>query len=467
MNDKSPMTSSQVVDAIAQIAGTSSTKAKQELLAGFMQDPTFKRVAIAAYDVGTTYGIADKTLAGIHVAGSAPGRDFDDGTWALLDGLARRVITGHEAVNAISTQLQELNVQSSGLLRQILLQDLRAGFTDTMINKVAPGSIAEYPYMRCSLPDKSNMDKWDWSKGVISQEKADGMFCNANCDAQGYVWLTTRQGSPFPREAMGVLIGYMETLLQRDTQTHGELLVFRDGAILPREVGNGILNKVLKGGELEPGCVVRFFAWDNIPLAAVKPKGKDERPYKLRLATLLNHLCKQIPDGDARLAAPVRVIDTRIVRSLADAKAHARELQRQDKEGTIVSNPDAPWRDGTSKDKVKLKVEADCELIVIAKTEGKGKNADTFGALTCRSACGLLQVDVPVPDPKDRKALHEDPTTIGSIITTRFNDIMEPTKEGALHSLFLPRFTERRLDKSEADSLARIREAFKAAVEFA
>jgi hypothetical protein len=43
MNDKSPMTSSQVVDAIAQIAGTSSTKAKQELLAGFMQDPTFKR----------------------------------------------------------------------------------------------------------------------------------------------------------------------------------------------------------------------------------------------------------------------------------------------------------------------------------------------------------------------------------------------------------------------------------------
>lgn len=37
-------------------------------------------------------------------------------------------------------------------------------------------------------------------------------------------------------------------MLIKDVQYHGELLVERDGVVLPRKVGNGILNSVTKGG---------------------------------------------------------------------------------------------------------------------------------------------------------------------------------------------------------------------------
>jgi hypothetical protein len=45
------------------------------------------------------------------------------------------------------------------------------------------------------------------------------------------------------------------------------------------------------------------------------------------------------------------------------------------------------------------------------------------------------------------------------------NMIMAPSREGKKWSLFLPRFAEFRKDKSEADSLAKIREQFEAAVQ--
>ena len=60
------------------------------------------------------------------------------------------------------------------------------------------------PYMRCSLPEKSNMEDWDWSEGVYSQTKADGMFANVNVRGDGYVWVTSRGGTLFPVGCLGL-----------------------------------------------------------------------------------------------------------------------------------------------------------------------------------------------------------------------------------------------------------------------
>ena len=138
-----------------------------------------------------------------------------------------------------------------------------------------------------------------------------------------------------------------------DTQMHGELVVYRrvvdrPGSddvyeLTPRQIGNGILTRLAQGGALAADEQVRFLAWDQIPLSAVKPKGKVETPHKERLGNLIRQLKRE---RDAQLA----LIPTRVVRSLAEALVHYRQHLAEGKEGTVLKHPDTIWKDGTSKD---------------------------------------------------------------------------------------------------------------------
>lgn len=320
--------------------------------------------------------------------------------------------------------------------------------------------------MRCSLRDKSNMVKpgW-WDKGGISQEKADGMFANVN-RAGDTVSIHSRQGSPFPAGCMPELEAAMIASLAAETQTHGELIVFQDNgpgqdwSLMPREKGNGVLNSLLSGGALEPGQIVAYMAWDQIPLSAVKPKGKHEVGYKARLIALLT----QLKGASSTL---VRVIPTKQVSNQAEAFAHYRELLAQGKEGTVVKHPDAIWKDGTSKDQVKLKLEVDVELRItgfIPGTPGT-KTAATFGSLMCASECGALEVGVSGFTDALRQTIHNDRERfLQKVVTVRANSVMAPSGEQGVYSLFLPRLIEVREDKSVADDLQRIKDQFAAAV---
>jgi DNA ligase-1 len=250
-----------------------------------------------------------------------------------------------------------------------------------------------------------------------------------------------------------------------ETQTHCELLVLKDGVVLPREQSNGILNSVISGdgSALEPGMEVHFYAWDQIPLASVTPKGSCSTPYAQRLGGLVRQISSA---GCPRL----HVIDTRIVHSYDEALDHYRELLRKGKEGTIVKNPKMIWKDGTSKDQVKLKLEVDVDLKIVGVINGTPgtKNEGRPGSLECESACGALRVDVTVKNEAMRDAIERDPHSyLGRILAVRANSVMNPSDSSPVHSLFLPRMVEAgyRTDKAEADDLARIKAQFEAAVE--
>jgi DNA ligase-1 len=279
------------------------------------------------------------------------------------------------------------------------------------------------------------------------------------------VSIHSRQGSPFPRGCMPELEAAMVAHLEAETQTHGELVVYESTSalghmtLMPREKGNGVLNSLLSGGELEPGQEVRFMAWDQIPLSAVKPKGKYEVGYKLRLVKLLGQL-KGAP-------AVVKVIETRVVKSMAEAFAHYKELLAKGKEGTVVKSPLAIWKDGTSKDQVKLKLEVDVELKItgfIPGTPGT-KTEATFGALQCASECSQLEVGVSGLTDALRQTIHNDRERfLGKVVTVRGNSIMAPSGEEGIYSLFLPRMIEIREDKTVADDLQSIKDQYAAAV---
>lgn len=456
--------SQQVFAAIQEIATTSSKKEKATLLSYYLKEsgPLMLKVLQYAYDPFLTYNIK-KLPNAIRLVRSVPYHSFDGATFALLDRLANRELTGNEARNVLAIELGRLNDESAELLRRIILKDMKAGFSESSINKAHKGAIPEFPYNRCALPKDTNLEAWPWENGIFSQEKADGMFVNINLDETG-CWMTTRQGTPIPLEPFEVLVEMIEDRFARHTQTHGEILVVDpDGKILAREVGNGILNSVLKGGSFDEGFYPIIKVWDQIAMKHVQPKGKSDIPYDKRLA----YLYQQVKDGTL-----ISLIETRIVRSLKEAYAHYKEMLIAGKEGTIVKRREMIWKDtGSSgnKDQIKLKLEAPCELEIIGFVPGdqNGKHAKTFGSLLCRSSCGKLEVAVSGLKDDLRLQIHnERDTWLGKIITVVSNAIMySDNLEKKPHSLFLPRFYEDRLDKSEADSFERIEWQFENAVE--
>lgn len=377
---------------------------------------------------------------------------------SLLIDLHNRDITGNSAHEAVSNLMSWMKQEDAEIFEMILKRDLRCGINVATINAAIDGLIPEYPYMRCSLPDKSNLGKFNWKAGIISQEKADGMFVNIIRREGGTILIQSRNGSIFPMIEFGTLVTGLQQLkgFKDGAVLHGELVVIDiSGRVLPREEGNGMLNSVLKGGEFPYGFYPKVYLWDMVPLEDYK-NGLCEKPYNARLHTLQT-MVKDV------LADNISVIETRVVYSMNEALAHYTEMTECGKEGTILKDPRSIWKDGTSKDCVKFKIEAEVDLLVTGVNAGNGKNADTFGSLVCQSSDGLVEVAVSGFTDADRvRIAGELDQWIGKrIITVRVNNLMPIPQNGGKRSLFLPRFVEERLDKTEADSLDKIEEIFR------
>jgi DNA ligase-1 len=444
------MNSQQAFEAIEQIAATSSKNEKQALVAANIGNELFKRVLVAAIDPLTNYGISKRPLTEANGDGV-----FHAGTWGIIGDLAARRLTGNSAIDVVRGEMERLEPKSSELFWRVIKKDLRAGFSAETVNKVSKGLIQTFPYMRCVLPAKAKFDKWDWTAGAYSQQKADGAFTNVDHDFAGVVRLTTRAGNELPIEEFAGIEVAAQDLLPKGTQTHGEIVVLVDGKIADRATGNGILNRVAAGGAFEANELPVFFAWDQIPLSAVQPKGEHRVAYRTRFAALRRQL------GSAR--SSVRLIPTETVHSLQEAYAHCTSLQGFGKEGTVLKNGAGFWKDTSSgnPDVVKLKLEVDVELVTKQILDGEAgtKVEGRAGKIRMETRDGLLSVNVTVKNEKLRDAIDKDRAAfVDRVWTVRFNEITEPSASNPLHSLFLPRMAEDwyRTDKETADSLEEV-----------
>nr|DAV81014.1 MAG TPA: THERMOSTABLE DNA LIGASE [Caudoviricetes sp.] len=436
-----------IVSTIQALAATTSRTDKIAILK--KADKLFQRFLVAAYDPGVSYGVIQ--MPDVHgdqdTLETVSGFILDE----LLPNLASRKLSGRAAQMDIERVLQKLKAEDADVLRNVIRKDLRCGINTGTISAAIKGLIFEPPYMRCSLKDKSNMKKWDWSEGIISQTKADGMFINAIVGVDGVQWMT-RNGQTFPEGSLGTVLNSEALRVLKPNHVYmGELLVIENNAVLPREVGNGALNSVLKGGLFEPDQQPILKVWDVVSVDEWRA-GSSNYVYNLRMAD-----CKLIPESQV-----ISAINTRVVYDMQDAMAHYRELVANGEEGTILKHPDLLWKDGTSKDAVKLKVEADVDLLVVGFEQGKGKFADMVGSLTCETADGGIRVNVSGFTDGMRKHITEnvDQWIGNKVITVRANDIMEADP---VSSLFLPRFVEVREDKDTPDTTAKVFEIFAAA----
>jgi DNA ligase-1 len=208
---------------------------------------------------------------------------------------------------------------------------------------------------------------------------------------------------------------------------------------------------VLKGGCFEANQKPFYYVWDRVPVSDAIADGKNKTRYKDRFAAIQNIKGKFVD-----------VIPTKIVYSLDEAFKHYVDMTSHGIEGTVIKNPNAIWEDKTSKDQIKLKIEAEVDLIVRGFNPGNGKNAHLFGSIAAESSDGKLRVNVSGISDKDRERINgeRDEWIDKKIITVRANSIMESNDIAAL---FLPRLVEERLDKTEADDFVKIKQIFEEA----
>ena len=315
--------------------------------------------------------------------------------------------------------------------------------------------------MRCSLIKDA---KGLFEKGPeISQVKADGMFCNINVYQNGTVEMFSRSGKEIPVESYESIANEFKSKgFGLDFEFHGELLVKIDGEIAPREIGNGILNSVNSGkGQFESNQEPVFMVWDIVPLEHIKAKGKYEVPYIERLKTLTVFFGSAL----GWTKNPINVIETKSVKNMDEAMNHYRDCISRGLEGTILKKSSAIWKDGTSKEMFKLKIECDISLRVVGIEMGRehSKNEGRPAAMLLRSEDDKLRVSVTMKGDAMIDYIEANPDEyIDKIVEVRANAIMKPTGKNQYYSLFLPRLVEAdyRRDKKDADTFQKIQDQF-------
>lgn len=435
---------------LLDLRDVSSTNHKRILLKDTSEQyPFFPKLLQYTYDQKFLYGCKFVEKEG----GQAEGLDLVKDTDKVFEVLDQ-IVAGKYGQNVSAALSDNLNPDTYNITRLVVMKDLKCGINTTTINKVFPNLIPEALYMRCSLPKEKELAAWDWSAGVFTQVKMDGMFLSATMREDEQVTMMTRSGEIFKPELLPDLYEQLQKLLFAGERLDGELLVkSANGELLNRQTGNGILNSLRQGDKTAiSGYKVEYVVWDLVNL-----KHAPEMPYKQRFERLIH------ATNTLKVPAPVvSLIDGITVLGLKEAIEYTKEVIKSGQEGTILKHPAGVWKNGTSKHQVKLKVEVELDVKVTGFVEGtkESKTESTFGALLYESADGKVKGSVSGFTDAMRKTIHANRDEwIGAIIAVKANDLTQNKNEDT-YALSHPRFVERRTDKLEADDYQRIRDSF-------
>ena len=360
----------------------------------------------------------------------------------LLDQLAKRKLTGNKAKDAVKFLLDRCTMNDAEVFTRMLTKFPNCGVEATLCRKVWPEDFKKSVQLLKAMPfSAKNMAEIQWP--AVSQTKMDGARCLAFVE-DGRTSFLSSSGKEFLK--LEALSQDVASAISDGWIVDGELLVAgRDDRYLSRKEGNGILNKSLHGTISEKEAeMVRFVVWDIIP-AIDYDRGRGAIPYWKTLEMMKKTFssCKM-----------VSVVESREVAGKDEAFVHFQQMLNRGEEGTILKNRNMVWEGKRSKSCVKFKIIIENTLKAVAIEEGTGKYRGMAGAVTVQTSDGLIEVNVGSGfTDEERQALwdaKEDLLEKGLFLEVKSNGLIRA--ENDTWSLFLPRCSEIRLDKTEADS---------------
>ena len=425
---------------------------KMATLKKYSDNELLKRVLKMAYDKATyTYGISMKNIdSNIPENSGEKLRSLEQCLDVLVNSFVTREYTCNTAIDILEDLLYSLNVEDRIVLSRIIGRDLKINMGRSNINKVFKDLIVKQVYMRCGIYNSKTSSKINIDDAYL-QLKADGTYREFTVD-QGIVTCISRSGEEYAYPVLSEGLSKFP-----DGKYIGELTV---SGTNDRATGNGLINQ-----DNPPHDLINLDLWDYITPEEYQNaanKVKNTTKYSDRFNTLVKTI------ESAQNLKNINIIETHIVKSIPQALTIVGEWMRNGLEGGILKDKDNIFRDGTSPQQLKLKLEIDADVRITGFTEGtKGTSREfTFGAITFENDEGTIKgqtsgfTDAQLKDFNGRRE-----ELIGKIMSVQFNDITQ-ARTNDFYALSHPRFIELRDDKNSTDTLERVLELKEMATNF-
>ena len=352
----------------------------------------------------------------------------------LANKLELRELTGHDARDAIEAAMNKASVaQWNGWYRKILIKDMRAGFSETTINKAvkkAKKDTYSVPVFECQLAhDGANHESKIYGLKML-EVKLDGVRVITVVYPDGRVDQFSRNGKelanfPHIREQFASVAKKLD-----------EPMVF-DGEVMSSSFQD-LMKQVHRKSNVQANDA-NLFLFDWLSLEEFQ-LGRCNIKQKYRSENLQEFIRKAKMTNVKCLHSELVDLDTDEGRATL-AKIN-RDAIKGGYEGIMIKDPYASYECKRTTNWLKLKPFIEVTLEVIDIEEGTGRNEGRLGALVCEGKDDGRVIHVNVGSgfsDADRDAIfHSKVSVVGHQVEIRA-DAVTQNQDGS-YSLRFPRF---------------------------
>ena len=333
---------------VRDLRATSSTIDKQNIIEDYCNHKSdaanfAKSILLYTYHPLWQYNVTSDNLK---KKSRLRGRDFGH-IYFLLNALKDRQVTGHDAIGAVNTFIDN-HPDYEELIHCIIDKDLKTRAGDKIINKAIPDHIPEFSV---ALADKYDPDIVDWKDGWYVSRKIDGARCIAIVDTNGNASFYSRTGKSF--DTLDVVADGIKALGITNVVLDGELcLVDEDG----NEDFQGIMKQLKKKDHTIPNPSYKIFDMISHDEFYSK-KGNPSNTYSYRYKSL----CYQMRNNECPCLS---VLDQEFIGDDEHFAEWTGKANTLGWEGVMLRS-DAPYKGKRSKDLLKYKSFFDDEYEVV------------------------------------------------------------------------------------------------------
>lgn len=183
-----------IKDFVEASNSTNSNTDKINVLKEYTKHDVVKNALHYTYNTYKQYGVTSKNCKKRSDLLGHPNTYWD--FFGLLDDLANRVITGHNAIANVNRYVQE-NKMFEDIIWSIIDRNLKTRSTASTINKVVPGLIPTFDVALAEAYNDKTKKKVEWSDGWFVSRKLDGVRCICIVDENSNATFFSRAGKEF------------------------------------------------------------------------------------------------------------------------------------------------------------------------------------------------------------------------------------------------------------------------------
>lgn len=384
------------------------------------------------YDPMITFGVKKVPTHGGPDGQGLPWVAFKE----LALGLSRRDFTGHAARDAIELALSAATKdQWNGWYRRILIKDMRAGFSETTVNKmVAKADKKDYtvPLFECMLAhDGAKHEKKITGKKLL-EPKLDGVRVVTVINAQNKTaTMYSRNGKLLEN------FGHITSAIEANIDQFERSIVL-DGEMVSSSF-QALMKQVHRKSDVQSEDA-RLMLFDILPVSEFQrgesAMGQGRRSKLLRSMKPTFDLI-----GSIDIIPQIEVDLDSYVGEL-EFKQYNKDAIEAGFEGIMIKDLDAPYECKRSASWLKMKPFIEVSLAVTEVEEGTGRNEGKLGALVCEGEDDGHQIRVNVgsgfSDSNRDEFWGNREGVVGQIVEVRADAITQ--NQDGTYSLRFPRF---------------------------